>query len=304
MFAHAVNTREGVAAALRDPHVNFLEADVVLGPGGVAVMGHDPGMAGAGGAPIFTFDAWLSEVVGAGVGLKVDIKEWGAVGGVLASLAAMRDGSLAAAAAAGGSARGAATLPYLRLRRGPAWFDRPALIINADVLTGTSDETRGPCTFNSRGVPLTRDQQVVEARAFLERVWGVLEDAVVSVGWTLAPGVGARGCYSSEVAADMAAVVGEFAEVGAAITFPVVAQYVRRSWPALAPLLRYPLTSLTVWAHARPAPADVAWMRATVEPARLMFDIGEHPLEAILRQRATILAMAAGFFSFAWALHR
>jgi hypothetical protein len=103
VFAHAVNTRDAVVAALEDPFVNFLEADVIAGPAtpgtrfSEPLMGHDPGH-----PTDLSFKDWLALVAGkgtlqapaqtwfytgylliAGKGIKVDIKEWAAVNGVL-----------------------------------------------------------------------------------------------------------------------------------------------------------------------------------------------------------------------------
>lgn len=312
MFAHAVNTRAGVAAALATPGINFLEADVVMAAGG-PTMGHDPGKDGG-----YPFDAWLRDVVGSGVGIKVDVKEWDAVPGVLAALARVLAGEPPSSHTAGGAPAVAIKIPYLRLRSGAAWFDRPAIMINADVLAAAPGALLAQCTFNPRRAVLSRDGQVAAARTFVDQVWAAVPGAIASVGWTTlaTPGAG----YSAAAVDDMVAVIDDAAAMGAAVTFPLRAQFVRASWPALSPLLqRYPLTSFTLWAHTPPAADDLTWMRTTLPPTRCMYDLPPPPpptdtaaaaanddegdAAAVLRERTIILASAAAFLAFSFALH-
>lgn len=174
-FAHAVNTPAALDAALRSG-VNFVEADVVMGSGdGVAgrvVMGHDVGCASA-----FTFEDFVSGVAARGVGLKVDIKQWACVTGVVETLRRLGEatGSGSAGATATAAALAPPPWPLLRLYRGDdsaaAYFDKPALMINADVLTGTTnDRGGGVCRFNPRGEGVSRAEQVSCAAA--AAAWG------------------------------------------------------------------------------------------------------------------------------------
>lgn len=64
-FAHAVNTEELTNAALDDPLINFLEADVIW-DGIQPVMGHNPGTPSA-----FTFCQWMKLVVGRGACVRM-----------------------------------------------------------------------------------------------------------------------------------------------------------------------------------------------------------------------------------------
>jgi hypothetical protein len=228
VFAHAVNTRAKLEAALADPRVNFLEADVVLSrasssssaspadggrastgagavtspsrassssssPSPVAVMGHDPG------APPSSFDLTLADFLRAAadahVGVKLDVKEHGAWPLAVAALAAYegRDGV--------GAGPAVAPWPLFRVQRGPATSEVPAVIVNADVLTGTTSAVQPGCRFNSQGAVLPgRAAQVEEARIALQAAARALPVALLSPGWTTA-GEG-RG-YTAEMVEDM-----------------------------------------------------------------------------------------------------
>lgn len=55
-----------------------------------------------------------------------------------------------------------AAWPFLRLRHGAvAWFDRPAVMINADVLTGTTSDAQPGCRFNPSNTVLAPAAQVI-----------------------------------------------------------------------------------------------------------------------------------------------
>lgn len=268
-FAHAVNSRALLAAALSDSSINFLECDVIcdVADGATPMMGHD-----AGHASTFSFRQLLDEVVGRGKGLKVDIKEWHAVPGVLAALKAKQDEL---------HGIGQQCWPLLRLQSGPSHFFRPGLLINADVLTGTTSAESQGCRFNPDRRVLSTTEQIARASEFIQSVGAMLPAAILSLGWTTAAeptdDAGRRvraPTYTSQMIMDMDAVIREFAPFGVAFTFAVRAQYLPRCWPLFERvLLRHPLTSVTLWSHEPATASELRFFRDKLDPLRTMYDL-------------------------------
>lgn len=257
-FAHAVNSRSKLAAALVDRSVTVLEADVILdaSDGKTPVMGHDPGS-----AHDFTFSAFVEAAAHAGKGIKVDIKQHGAVDGTLAILTELENEA---------HRGGVPHWPLLRLDRPGGkqgeFVCRPLLFINADVLSGT-----GACNFNAASSPLDREEQIEEAKSFVQRVWAALPSSILSLGWST---FGEGGVYTHAMVDGMLAVVGDEAACGAPITFPVRASYVVASWPQLQRLLAAgAFTSLTVWSNAPLSAVEEAWIRANLPADRTLYDL-------------------------------
>ena len=261
-FAHAVNTAQLLDNACKSPAVNVLEADVIAcqaEDGTIkAMMGHDPGQTSN-----LTLKDWVESAAKAGKGIKIDMKEYRVLEDVMAVLIAVdleqhRDGL--------------PHWPFLRQKHGnETFFDRPAVIVNADVLTGTTGDKSAGCKFNPSGAVLSRADQVAAATAFIDTVAEKVPSAVLSLGWTT-DGEGRR--YTCEMVDDMLAVVYEAAAMGAAITFPVRATYVIDSWPQLRRLLDAgPLTSLTVWSNVPLHPLEEAWIREHLPRERTMYDL-------------------------------
>ena len=294
VFAHAVNDAEALRAALAAPSVTLLEGDVVVataaaaaGQPPLAVMGHDPGC-----AHDLEFHAWAHASAAAGRGVKVDVKQAAATAGVLAALRA-----LDAEAHRGG----VPAWPLLRFDRagaeagGPREFvTRPAVLVNADVLSGTAR-----CVFFDGGAPggggggapaergraverqdsTTPQHSVRElaaAAAWVEAVSDALPAGhVLSLGWATA---GEHGSYTAAMVDDMLALAGLHAATGAPVTFAVRGSYVVASWPQLRRLLDAgPFTSLTVWSNVPLAPLEEAWLREHLPPTRVAWDVPPQP---------------------------
>jgi hypothetical protein len=270
VFAHGVNNKAKLEAALADPAVNFLEADVIFrevpsGEGGQgsgtgtmrAVMGHD-----ATDPFDLTFDEFAKQAACKGKGLKVDLKMWSAVEDVLSVLQGMQSSDAHEDA-----------WPLLRVTKGhgaaSAQCDVPALIINADVLTGTEPpaldflKKYAPgCLFNPSRAVLSEPEQRAAATAFVTRVLECLPFAIMSIGWTtygdydpalhIPTGHGPYASFKERAVGvidyfyhfssppqrryerghceGMREVALPFAQMGVVFTFPVRASYVRSSW--------------------------------------------------------------------------
>lgn len=234
------------------------------------VMGHDPGCAWD-----LSFSALVDGVIGSGKGLKVDIKEWDAVPGVLSTLRRKTRQH---------EKVGGRAWPSLHVQAGPHFFHRPALMINADVLTGTVAQAGGGCKFNAEGKPLSREAQLAAARAFIEAVGRALPSAILSIGWTTAaaavePISGAPlsvpYTYSSASLEDMAALTRDYAACGVAFTYPVRAQYVRHCWPLFKAMLVDPAPSstITLWSHAPATAEEMTFFGSSFDPQRTMYDL-------------------------------
>jgi hypothetical protein len=263
-YAHAVNSRAALLAACSDPAVTFLEGDVVLGgaDGRTPVMGHEP--ATASDLPLAE---WLRSASDAGKGVKVDVKRHDAVDAVLAAVVAHDDDVHRSAASAWPLVR--LTPRFTRAGQAPTRHV-PAVIINADVLAAEAAGQAG-CAFNAAGTSLPAGEQAAVAAAFLEAVGVALPSAVVSLGWTTGEREGGR--YTHADVDAMLALVHEAASCGVPVTFPVRASFVVESWGALARLLEYPSTSLTVWSNTPLSAAEEAWLRATLPPLHTAFDM-------------------------------
>jgi Uncharacterized conserved protein (DUF2181) len=298
-FAHAVNTPELLEQALRDAEagrINFIECDIIIGIDGVkAVMGHDAGhFTRDDGGEIFTFESFVSILEKRGqskLGLKVDIKSREATGGVLAVLKRLEkariDDGLPSA------------WPLLTLQSvGKASFAVPALMINADVLTGPRSDPSLGCRFNSKKAVLPVEEQIEEAKRFIEEVGASLPSAILSLGWTTAPG-GAKTSslgrpvfddrgneFKGRTATSTAGFVSYTASMvdamisvtapypGVHFTWPVKAAYVPYSWPNLQRLMGlHPSSTLTLWSHEPATAAQQAWFEAFLPKDRTMYDL-------------------------------
>ena len=98
-----------------------------------------------------------------------------------------------------------------------------------------------------------------------------LPSAVVLLGWSTGGVEGWR--YTHKDVDAMLALVADAASCGVPITFPVRGSFVVESWGALARLLDFPCTSLTVWSNAPLSSAEEAWLRATLPPLHTAFDL-------------------------------
>ena len=208
VWAHGVNCFSALTAACNDPAVTVLEGDVIFGVRGEPVMGHNPGKADSDSLPL---EQWLSAAAAAGKGVKVDVKEYDALPGVLRALLA--------------HAAGTAPILSFPLPDGQH-LSRPAVFLNADVLSTKSC----PCTFNATRATMSAMEQIAVVRALIDVIGGELPAVIMSPGWTT------RGEDLRYTEADVDAMleaVGDVAALGVALTFPVRGSWVRRSWPAL-----------------------------------------------------------------------
>lgn len=324
VFAHAVNDAARLEAAFADEYCTILEADVLFAsPDGTApptaMMGHDH--ASYASQPVcdrLSLSSWLQRVLSAPTprGVKIDIKDHAAVTCVLECMqeyehayseAHQNDDEMDAhAAAAAGTdsevQQGEETVvqvvqprtrtgrPMLKLYRRGAYFLRPAVIINADVLIGHASR---PCVFNAMHAPLSRQAQVDAAKGFIDQVGTALPSAIISLGWTTCtcsetafdP---AHACsYSSDAVGDMLNVTQGLGESGVPFTFAVRASYVLADAAVLAPLVaRFPLNSFTVWSPVEIPPRAFRPVRALLEPPRTMMDIPPDAEERRARARA------------------
>lgn len=168
-FAHAVNSKEKLAAALSDPSVTFLEADVVFWQEkGLAVMGHDP-LASASSSssehlPVTDFARLIAES-GRCVGIKLDMKE-------RATLEQCKQALLTLQAE-----EKQPSIPSLVMEEG---HSLPALMLNADVLSSSCAPQS--CKFNRQGKPLDAALQQEEALAFMLECLGLQAAAAEGEG--------------------------------------------------------------------------------------------------------------------------
>lgn len=172
-------------------------------------------------------------------------------------------------------------------------------MINADVLTGTTDAVRRGCLFNPRRAVLPRGEQIAAAQAFIGDVLAALPHAILSLGWTTVahPASGQLEAYTPEMVDDMEAVVRDFVEASVPLTFAVKMAYVQPSWDLLKARLLdpAPMNTLTVWSHSPPSRVQRAWFAAALDGERSMFDVGDHPTDAAKQQRVVVVAMGAWF---------
>lgn len=298
VFAHAVNSQQALEAAERDPRINFLETDVILGPLVTATPSPDQRMPvcshEVGGSSDLSVKELIARAALAGKGVKLDIKDYQAIAPVLACLQLYL-----ARAGREEDDPTARPLPLLTVRSGPATLLVPAVIVNADVLTGTVPVTSpsssttsrdsaqaSGCRFNRSRTVVQTEEQHKAAKAFLEMIVHSCPLSIISPGWSTA----GEGCgvhppssspqlegmprYTDGMVDDMLSLVQEYAEAGAHFTFPVRASYVRDSIAALTRLLScVPGSTLTVWSNAPLDPAQEAWIRSSLDPDRAMVDV-------------------------------
>lgn len=182
--------------------------------------------------------------------------------------------------------------PMLKLYRRGAYFLRPAVLVNADVLPSSA-----PCMFNASNAALPRAEQVVVARSFVADVCTALPSALLSLGWRTCAHGQCTCIYTPQDVTDMLQVTREYAEAGVAFTFAVRGSYVLRSGTALAPLLAsYPLNSLTIWSHEEISARAFAPLRAKLlQPTRTMMDLPPDAKER--RARAQVARRRTYLFS-------
>lgn len=327
VFAHAVNSQQALSTAERDSRINFLETDVVMGPlvsassststsKPMPVCSHELGSSSDLSVPEIITRAAL-----AGKGLKLDIKDYHAIAPVLACLQVYL-----ARAGREEDDPTARPLPYITVHNGPATLLVPAVIVNADVLTGTVPETAAGhhglsappssrdtaqalgCKFNRSKQVLDVAQQIKAAKAFLEMIVQSCPLSIISPGWTTAgegsgveaPSAPSRShvssSYTDAMVDEMLAVVQEYAEAGAHFTFPVRASYVRDSIGPLTRLLSaVPGSTLTVWSNVRLHPQQLAWIQSNLDTQRTMYDLPpEQTVGQIAAHSTTFKASTAG----------
>jgi hypothetical protein len=102
--------------------------------------------------------------------------------------------------------------------------------------------------------------------------------------------------------AAMEAVVEGVVEHSVAVTFPLRAEYVPGSWGALSSLLRHPLTTVTLWAHERPAVAELAWLRGNMDLSRTLWDLPPVGGRWGLDERGWARVAVAGMVVLVWAV--
>lgn len=299
-FAPA-DTRALLDAAITDPLVNVLVCTVTATAAGAAVVGR----CGA-----CDLAEWLARARAAHKGVKLCIAEHAALAPALTALGALLPGwespddeasegvgggegaaaeGAAVTAAAAAAARAAAEavaagpstdggvvdaqFPLLRVARGGASSSVPLVIVHADVLTGPGGAR---CAFNASGVALPdAAAETAAARAFVDAVAAALPLAIVSCGWTTADGAGSSRYYDAAAVACMAAAVGEAAESGVRLAFPLRAVWLRATLEhgTLAPLLALPGAHACVWSPERLAPRVEALLRAAMPRASTCWDV-------------------------------
>jgi hypothetical protein len=201
---------------------------------------------------------------------------------------------------------------------------RPAVLINADVLSGpvapiienapealltvaggsrsrVGGRVRGGCRFNAEGVVFADPAlQIAAARSFVQAVGESLPSATLSLGWTT---MSEDGEYDAAFVGEMRQVISGYADMGMSFTFAVRGSYIAhaRSADALNDLLRpSEFTSLTVWSNVRLPCSTLALICSAFPAARVMTDVPAPP--AVVSAAATV-ATAGAASSSAVAAH-
>jgi hypothetical protein len=225
-FSHATNTRTKLLSACYDEDINFIEADILYSETILpfmtaitsessthkyAILGHSS--SDLANADISIYDL-LQNVLTYQKGVKIDIKEYKAIIPCLQAIQEMDEKN----------EDGKASWRFLRLfRNSPsASFDTPAVLINADVITGTGKI----CLFNSKLLPLSRIEQINEAREFIKVVGEFIPYAIISLGWTTD---GEYKEYTEDMIHDMEHVLIGYGDVGVPFTLAIRASYVKFS---------------------------------------------------------------------------
>ena len=306
-FSHATNTRSFLTAACaaNDDEINFIEADVLYASSipsfmtaissldskhdpmhqGFAVLGHSP-------SDLTKADAEIRDLLSFSLesqkGIKIDIKNHQAVQPCLDAIQEMDNAS--------NDGTGKASWRLMRFYRSSpsSSFDIPAIMINADILTGT-----GPaCVFNSTVSKLSRREQIQEARRFITTVGEAVPYAILSLGWTTEKeGLG----YTEEMIHDMEQVLDGFVDMGLQVTLAVRASYVRSSINLLSRFLKHQTVSFTVWSNCSLSKGEEEWIRNTLPADRTAYDLprkkdgggdGEEEEEERIIKRFTLLEAA------------
>jgi Uncharacterized conserved protein (DUF2181) len=261
-FYHAVNSKAILAQALNSD-VNFIESDIIVDIKNkdeyVAVLGHDPGKESN-----LNFDELVTLCSNSEKGLKVDIKEWNAISSVLTTLQEHTSGILDDMKKRWIFVRHDLKHPY--------FLSRPGLIINADVLTGTTTPKHVGCRFNKLGKVLSSNEQIQAAQEFIEIVLQHIPDAILSLGWTTA---GEHRSYSTWMVQEMLQVLKPYVDLGIIFTIAVRASYVRESWSQLLRLLELPTVGLTIWSNVELPREELDWLKIHVasSSSKIMFDL-------------------------------
>jgi hypothetical protein len=296
-FSHATNTRDKIKAACsaNDEEINFIEADVIYSSSllsfmtaisfsddskqqGYAILGHSQDELAKADTDIRVL---LYSALESQKGVKIDIKDYKAVQPCLDAIRELDEAS--------DDGRGKAPWRFIRFfRTTPTCsFDYPAVIINADVITGT-----GPtCLFNSTGLPLSRIEQIKEARQFIKIVGEAIPYAILSLGWTTrAKEEGLE--YSDEMTDDMEKVLEEFVDLGLPVTLAVRASYIRLSINRLSRFFRHPTVSFSVWSNCQLKEGEEEWIRSTLPVDRTAYDLPSNKneeLEGVLQKKKTTM---------------
>ena len=264
-----------------------------------AVMGHTPG-----DTYDLTVEEWLQLMNSSGRGIKLDIKEYNAIDEILYLLSKFegnnkeeikrnRTNATNTSSSSDNNndniirnegAPGILTsnFPFFRIYKTinsssssiSASFDIPAIIVNADILTGTTLPlgAAAGCVFNPEKQVLSTKNQIYYGKLFLDTVIKSLPLAILSPGWTTA---GEYRTYTLEMIQNMVEVIHEYAISGIPITFPVRGTYVQSSYPLLKKYLLdpYSSTSLTIWSNVLLTESEEEWLRTNLDPQRTMYDL-------------------------------
>ena len=291
-FSHATNTRTKLLSACfaSDDDINFIEADILYSESilpfmtaitsesstrGFAILGHSS--SDLANADISIYDL-LQNVLLYQKGVKIDIKDYKAIKPCLQAIQEIDENSI--------DGSGKASWRFLRLfRNSPsASFDTPAVVINADILTGTGMT----CLFNSKSLPLSRKEQINEAREFIKVVGESIPYAIISLGWTTD---GEYKEYSEEMIHDMEQVLLGYADIGIPFTLAIRASYVRLSIDRLLPLLnKYPALSFTIWSNCILKKGEEEWIRDYLPKDRTAYDLPRMRDEDIITEKNANLA--------------
>ncbi|KAG6586666.1 uncharacterized protein IUM83_18168 [Phytophthora cinnamomi] len=251
-WAHAVNSADLLGAVQRQIHeaescqfaapdfVNAIEADIVWGEAELTpVMGHPPATDG---------DLTLAQFLDAMLELATKFQRSTAHNETPLIVKLDFKSSHAFEASSGALATFVAQFPFTK-----------GIFINADILAG----------------PANTDYVAFDAPGFLEQVnrLGEMEGGVhrhklvLSVGWTTANAneEEIHREYSSAMVDVMLRVLQPYGD-RFAVTFPLRATSVRKSWPALRPLLTPPNYGFTLWwAITQMSDDEIGWLYTMLE---------------------------------------
>lgn len=262
-WAHAVNsaallvdvqqqTQDAEKHAFAAPNfVNAIEADIIWGEAKqTPVMGHPPATDG---------DLTLSSFLGAMLGLATQFQSQLKTGETPLIVKLDFKSSQAFEASSEMLVKFIASFPYTK-----------GIFINADILAG----------------PANSDYVAFDAAKFLQQVAALAETGggkhrhklVLSVGWTTANAneEEIQRAYTPAMVEEMLSVLRPYQDTFA-VTFPLRATSVRKSWSALRPLLGPEHYGFTLWWALTQIPEDeIEWLFTTLESeftARTFYDV-------------------------------